>query len=107
MHEKLRKYLDENSQCSLENFLNTLSFTEKEIEMIDDVTVPQYQCKGWHMHKVGFLSALRCKEIDSRQTTLEKNNDSSPTLLANNWSAVNLFVQRLLMTSHKILWIGG
>ena len=34
------------------------------------------------MHKLGFLSASRCKEIYTRQTTLDKNNDSSPTLLA-------------------------
>ena len=96
MHEKLRKYLDENSQCSPENFLNTLSFTKKEIQMIDDVTVPQWQCKEWHMHKVGFLSASRCKEIYTRQTTLEKNNDSSPTLLAKSLVSSKPFCTKVI-----------
>jgi hypothetical protein len=82
MQEKVRKYLGEHSeQSSPEHFLAQLAFTDKEIELVDEVTVPQWQCKEWHMHKFGFLSASRCKEIYTRQTTLDKGEDSSPTLL--------------------------
>lgn len=46
------------------------------------MTVPQWQCKVWHdTHKLEFQSASRCKEIYTRQTRLDKGNDSSPTLL--------------------------
>ena len=64
--------------------------------MIDDVTVPQWQCKEWHMHKVGFLSASRCKEIYTQQTTLEKNNDSSPTLLAKSLVSSKPFCTKVI-----------
>ena len=36
------------------------------------------------MHKVGFITASKCKDVCSRQTTLEKKNDFSVTALAKN-----------------------
>ncbi len=99
MQEKVRKYLGEHSeQSSPEHFLAqlVLAFTDKEIELVDEVTVPQWQCKEWHMHKFGFLSASRCKEIYTRQTTLDKGEDSSPTLLAKSMVASKPFHAKVI-----------
>ena len=64
-------------------------FTESEIEEVDKNTTAQWKCKQWHLHKVGFISASKCKEVFTRQTTLEKTFDTTPTRLANSIATYN------------------
>ena len=82
MQSKVEKYVQENDKHTPQQLLNSLSFSDAEIDDIDKSTVCQWQCKEWHVHKMGFLSASKCKDICTRQTTLDKKNDSSTTLLA-------------------------
>ena len=89
MQEKISEYLKNNKEGTPEHFKESLVFTESEIEEVDKNTTAQWKCKQWHLHKVGFISASKCKEVFTRQTTLEKTSDTTPTRLAKSITTYN------------------
>jgi hypothetical protein len=82
MKEKVDEYLKKNKEITPDNFKETLMFTDREIEEVDKMTMSQWKCEEWHTHKVGFISASKCKDVFTRQTTLERSTDTPVTKLA-------------------------
>ena len=82
--QKVEAYIEKTTEHNSEQFLSDLTFSEEEINYVEEVTKDQWQCDDWYMHKVGFITASKCKDVCSRQTTLEKKNDFSVTALAKN-----------------------
>ena len=54
---------------------NSLQFSDEEIKEVEEVTQDQWQCDTCvlYIHNAGFITASKCKDDCSRQTTLEKN----------------------------------
>ena len=82
MKKKVDEYLKKNKERTPEKFKEILLFSDNEIDEVDRITRPQWKCKEWYLHKVGFISASKCKDVFTRQTTLEKSTDTSATKLA-------------------------
>ena len=80
--QKVAAYLKKTSEPNSEQFLNDLTFSDKEINMVEEVTREKWQCGDWYMHKVGFITASKCKDVYSRQSTLDKKSEFSVTALA-------------------------
>ena len=82
--QKVEAYIEKTTEHNSEQFLSDLTFSEEEINYVEEVTKDQWQCDDCYMHKVGFITASKCKDVCSCQTTLEKKNDFSVTALAKN-----------------------
>jgi hypothetical protein len=66
----------ENNETDTNNsnaLCETLTFSEEEIKNVDKITLKQWQCKEWNENKAGFISASKCKNVYTRQKTLEKH----------------------------------
>lgn len=50
IQEKVKKYLDENSEHSPEHFLKTLAFTERDIKDVDDGSVMSGTHTSWDFY---------------------------------------------------------
>ena len=62
--------------------LSILQFTNDEIVSVNELTIHQWQCKEWYMHKQGFLTASKCKSYCTRQKSLAKEGCNSICKLA-------------------------
>ena len=82
MRQKVETYIQESTENNPEKFRNLLKFTDGEINHVEEITRDQWQCDDWYQHKVGFITASKCKDVCTRQTTLEKTNDFGTTALA-------------------------
>lgn len=84
MKEKLEQFMKQTSGIVPEpdEFLSFLNFSNEEIEKIDEETVGQCNCKSWYIVKKGFISASKCKNVVTRQTTLDKSKTTLVTALA-------------------------
>ena len=83
MTKKLKQFLKQTTLVPTpENFLSCLGFTDEEIQKIDKETIDQWKCKSWFITKKGFISASKCKSCVTRQTTLEKSNETLVTSVA-------------------------
>ncbi|CAB4005783.1 Carboxypeptidase D [Paramuricea clavata] len=84
MENKIEQFIqDSNSSVpTAEEFLNYLSFSDSEIIDVEHATVDQWESEDWFLHKVGFISASKCKTVFTRQTTLNKGNSQETTALA-------------------------
>ncbi|XP_028394460.1 uncharacterized protein LOC114518654 [Dendronephthya gigantea] len=82
MRQKVETYIRESTEKNPEKFRNMLYFTDGEINHVEEVTRDQWQCDDWYEHKIGFITASKCKDVCTRQTTLEKKNDFGTTALA-------------------------
>jgi hypothetical protein len=84
MENKIEQFIqDSNSSVpTAEEFLNYLSFSDSEIIDVENATVDQWESEDWFLHKVGFISASKCKAVFTRQTTLNKGNSQETTALA-------------------------
>ena len=75
MNEKLARCIEENHDMPTpEPFLGTLCLGADEIDDIDKKTTQQWRCEGWYIAKKGFITASECKNIVTRQQTLQKNS---------------------------------
>ena len=83
MRQKVETYIQQSTDSKPEEFLKTLQFTDAEINHVEEATRDQWQCEDWYKNKVGFISASKCKDVCTRQTTLEKTNECGITVLAN------------------------
>ena len=83
MRQKVETYIQQSTDSKPEEFLKTLQFTDAEINDVEEATRDQWQCEDWYKNKVGFISASKCKDVCTRQTTLEKTNECGITVLAN------------------------
>jgi hypothetical protein len=79
--QKTEMYIQKTTEHSPEKFLKDLTFSNEKIEHVEEVTRDQWQCDDWYVHKVGFITASKCKDVCSWQTTLEKKNDVTVTAL--------------------------
>ena len=89
MQKKIDEYLKKNKEIMPEEFKESLVFTDVEIEEVDKNTKAQWKCKEWYLHKVGFISASKSKEVFTRQKTLEKTADTTATRLAKSITTCN------------------
>jgi hypothetical protein len=73
--EKLRKSITDNPDIvdSPNRLCASLVFTDEEIKKVNDTTLEQWQCKEWYIQKTGFITASKCKQVYTRQETIEKN----------------------------------
>lgn len=106
LDEKLTTYLTDNS-----NFINTpdtsctkLVFTEEEITRVNDTTLKQWQCKEWYTQKAGFITASKCKQVYTRQETLEKNRgkDIDVSRLVREIVEPNIPSSTVQMSPHQV-----
>ncbi|KXJ26833.1 uncharacterized protein LOC110239144 [Exaiptasia diaphana] len=73
LKEKIKSILQNHPDVTPTDISKMLYFTEDEIEFVNEATLKQWQCKEWYINKTGFISASKCKQVFTRQSTLEKN----------------------------------
>ena len=73
MHRKLKALTKEQPEHTPEQIYPALVFTKEEIEEVNDATTKQWQCKEWYVHKAGFVTPSKCKQVFTRQATIERN----------------------------------
>ncbi|XP_028410221.1 uncharacterized protein LOC114532826, partial [Dendronephthya gigantea] len=73
MKRKISICMESNKHATEDLVFQKLSFTDKEIDDINQATVKQFQCKEWYCEKAGFISASKVKRVVTRQATIEKN----------------------------------
>ena len=81
MNTKLQEVLKNHANISTEEILRLLSFSDTEIDHVENTTSKQWKCEEWYLHKAGFITASKCKRVFTRQETLEKNNAEDVTKL--------------------------
>ncbi|XP_068708975.1 uncharacterized protein [Montipora foliosa] len=81
MKLKLAELLRNDPNILLEDVLRLFSFSDTEINYIENTTTKQWQCDDWYLHKAGFITALNCKRVFTRQEALEKNSAENATKL--------------------------
>ncbi|CAB3988835.1 Carboxypeptidase D [Paramuricea clavata] len=76
MENKIEQFIqDSNSSVpTAEKFLNYLSFSDSEIIDVEHATVDQWESEDWFLHKVGFISASKCKAVFTSQTEQSRNH---------------------------------
>ena len=73
MFRKLSASINEHPECTPEETFTSLRFTEEDIKVVSDATQQQWQSKEWYIQKAGFITASKCKQVYTRQATIEKN----------------------------------
>ena len=63
IQKKIDEYLKKNKEIMPEEFKESLVLTDIEIEEVNKNTKAQWKCKEWYLHKVGFISASKSKEV--------------------------------------------
>ena len=79
MKSKLQELqlLADHPSISPEEVLRLLSFSETEMELVESMTLKQWKCEEWYLHKVGFITASKCKRVFTRQEALERNDSEN------------------------------
>ena len=67
------QHIGSNNQANTDSFLGSLEFSEKEIDIVASRTKKQWQCKEWYVHKRGFITASKAKNVYTRQILLRGN----------------------------------
>lgn len=73
LKEKLETIMRNNPKLESKNIQNVLSFSEEEIEYVNHLTLKQWECEDWYLHRTGFITASMCQRVYTRQITLDKN----------------------------------
>ena len=73
LFRKLFTFIEDHPECTPEEAFKLLRFTEEEIMVVSDATQQQWQSKEWYIQKAGFITASKCKQVFTRQATIEKN----------------------------------
>ena len=63
MEKKMIQHLESNNQANVESFLDSLQFSDEEIENVASVTKKQFQCRQWYTHKRGLITASKAKNV--------------------------------------------
>ena len=84
MAQKIKQFVKNtgNANPTAFQFLNNLEFSESEVSYVEKATVDQWKSEDWFCHKVGFISASKCKDVFTRQTSLERVRTVEITALA-------------------------
>ena len=73
MKNKVSTCMKNSRHVTPELVYQALSFTDAEIDAINYSTLKQWQCEEWYNQKAGFITASKCKQVFTRQATIEKN----------------------------------
>jgi len=84
MEKKLIQHLESNNQANADSFLRNLKFSNKEIDNVASLTKKQWQCKQWFVHKRGFITASKAKNVYTRQISAEKQPKTDVSVLVNS-----------------------
>lgn len=77
MRRKLQGCMEGNVKSMPEDIYKALSFSTSEIDEVNQTTVKQGHCREWYHQRAGFISASKCKQVFTRQTTIEKNKQNN------------------------------
>ena len=107
MEKKLIQHIESNNQANTDSFLGSLQFSEKEIDNVASVTKKQWQCKEWYVHKRGFITASKAKNVYTRQISAERQPETDVSVLVNSLTQQkDVSVRQNIMEDPKILLIG-
>ena len=84
MEQKIEQFIENTSAPNLtaKQFLNKLAISDSEIHFVENATANQWKSENWFLHKVGFISASKCKNVFTRQSTLDRQRTTETTALA-------------------------
>ena len=81
MKEKLMQFSCRNDVvATLENEAKEM-FTPEEIRHVDAITVEQWKCPEWFMHKAGIISTSKAKRVNDAQAGLKVCKDKDVSKL--------------------------
>ena len=107
MEKKLIQYIESNNQANTDGFLGSLEFSEKEIDNVASLTKKQWQCKQWYVHKRGFITASKAKNVYTRQISAERQPETDVSVLVNSLTQQkDVSVRQNITEDPKILLIG-
>ena len=81
MEKKLIQHIESNNQANADSFLGSLEFSEEEIDNVASLTKKQWQCKEWYVHKRGFITASKAKNVYTRQISAERQPETDVSVL--------------------------
>jgi hypothetical protein len=83
LKEKLETIMRNNPKLEPKDikFPNLLLFSEEEIEYVNHLTLKQWECEEWYLHRAGFITASMCRRVYTRQMTLDKNEKADASKL--------------------------
>ncbi len=81
MEKNMIQHLESNNQANADSFLDSLQFSDEEIENVASVTKKQFQCRQWYTHKRGFITASKAKNVYTRQISVEKHETDVSSLV--------------------------
>ena len=72
MKTNLQELLVDYPSISPEEVPRLLSFSETEMALVESMTLKQWKCEEWYLHRVGFITASKCKRVFTRQEALQR-----------------------------------
>ena len=89
MEQKIEQFVENTCAANqtAKQFLDNLVFSDSEINYVENATVDQWKSRDWFLHKVGFISASKCKDVFTRETTLERKGSTETTALATSFAS--------------------
>ena len=73
MRKKVQACMESDVKSTPEAVYKAIAFSTLEIDEVNQTTLKQGQCEEWYHQKAAFISASKCKQVFTRQTTIEKN----------------------------------
>ena len=106
MAKNLIQHIESNNQANADSFLGSLEFSEKEIDNVASLAKKQWQCKEWYVHKRGFITASKDKNVYTRQISAERQPETEVSALVKSLTQQkDVSVRQNIMEDPKILLI--
>ena len=93
MEKKHMQHIESNNQANADN--------------VASLTKKQCQCKEWYVHKRGFITASKAKNVYTRQISAERQPETEVSVLVKSLNQQkDVSVRQNIMEDPKILLIG-